>query len=71
MVKESTKQKYEAIREEYERLVKEEFDKDPIKARFIAKGYYVELISHNPQFDITEPSQIRKVINKYYERKRH
>lgn len=70
MVKESTKCKYAAIRAEYERLVKIEFEKDPIKAKYLAKGYFVELIANNPDFDIKEPSQIRKIINQYYERKR-
>lgn len=62
--------KHKAIQEEYDRLVREEYEQDPLKARFIAKGYYITLIAQNPSFGISGHGYITKIINGCYDRKR-
>ena len=62
---------HKAIREEFDRLMRIEIEKDPLKARFISKGYYVELISQNSSFSISDKGHITKIINGWYERNRH
>ena len=56
---------HSAIRAEYDRLVREEYQKDPSKAKYIAKGFYVEKIAKDPRFSVNDPSHIHKIINGY------
>lgn len=68
--RDSIKAKHKAIQEEYNRLVREEMSIDPLKAKYLAKGFFITKIAQNPVFGISNPSHIAKIINGTYDRER-
>ncbi len=70
MIKDTTTAKHAAIRAEYDRLVREEYKDNPQRAKYIAKGYYIEKIMADPRFDVKGKTHIEKIINRNYDGKR-
>ena len=61
-VSEIIRQKHEAIRNRYEELLRHERELDPIRAQYLAKGYYVELICRDPVMGLSR-NYIQRIIN--------
>lgn len=70
MIRDTTKARHDAIRAEYNRLVQEEYQENPFRAKYIGKDYFLEKLISNPHIDIKDISHLRKIINKTYGRER-
>lgn len=69
MCRGSAKETKENIIREYDRLVAQEWAENPIRAAFLARGYYVRLIALNPAFKVCSESYIYEMIKKRYKDK--
>lgn len=59
---ETIKEKHNAIRQRYEQLQAEEKRLDGIRYKYIAKAYYVELISQDPIIGLSR-NYIHRILN--------
>lgn len=55
--------KHAAIRRRYEELCEQEKRENPIRARYLAKGYYVEAIAADPFIGLS-PGYIQRILNR-------
>ena len=55
---ETIRQKHDAIRQ----LLRKERELDPLRAQFLAKGYYVELICRDPVIGLSR-NYVQRIIN--------
>lgn len=56
------RQKHAAIRQRYEELLRKEREINPLRAQFLAKGYYVELICRDPVIGLSR-NYVQRIIN--------
>lgn len=66
----SVRNRHLAIIREYDRLCREEEQKDPRRAKYITKGYYIKQISEHPLLGMSE-NYILKIINSRHTYERH
>ena len=59
---EAIREKHKAIRDRYEQLQAKEKELDSVRFRYIAKAYYVELISQDPIIGLSR-NYIHRILN--------
>lgn len=56
-------QKHAAIRRRYEEMNEQEKQENPMRARYLAKGYYVERIAADPLIGLSA-GYIQRILNR-------